>query len=66
MSSVLHFQGKGRKDDIDRRVEQIKDEISLTSSEYEKEKLGERLARLASGVGVLKVGIFIFNIRFIC
>ena len=50
------FQGKGNKEDIDRRITQIKDEIELTNSEYEKEKLSERLARLASGVAVLKVG----------
>lgn len=37
-------------------MEQIKDEIENTNSEYEKEKLSERLARLASGVAVLKVG----------
>jgi chaperonin GroEL len=37
-------------------VSQLKDEIEDTNSEYEKEKLSERLARLASGVAVLKVG----------
>ncbi len=37
-------------------MSQLKDEIEDTKSEYEKEKLSERLARLASGVGVLKVG----------
>jgi chaperonin GroEL len=37
-------------------VAQLKDEIEDTNSEYEKEKLSERLARLASGVAVLKVG----------
>jgi chaperonin GroEL len=37
-------------------VSQLKDEIEETKSEYEKEKLSERLARLASGVAVLKVG----------
>lgn len=50
------FQGKGKKSDIDRRAEQIRDQISDTTSEYEKEKLQERLARLASGVAVLKIG----------
>lgn len=53
---TLFLKGKGRKEDIDRRIAQIKDEIELSNSEYEKEKLGERLARLASGVAVLKVG----------
>ncbi len=37
-------------------MSQLKDEIEETKSEYEKEKLSERLARLASGVAVLKVG----------
>lgn len=50
------FQGKGKKSDIDRRAEQIREQISDTTSEYEKEKLQERLARLASGVAVLKIG----------
>lgn len=48
--------GKGKKEDIDRRADQIRDQIDTTTSEYEKEKLQERLARLASGVAVLKVG----------
>lgn len=38
------------------RVEQIKREIEDTTSDYEKEKLQERLAKLAGGVAVLKVG----------
>jgi len=37
-------------------VAQIKDQIESTTSEYEKEKLQERLARLASGVAMLKIG----------
>jgi chaperonin GroEL len=53
---TLILKGKGRKEDIDKRVAQLKDEIEDTNSEYEKEKLSERLARLASGVAVLKVG----------
>lgn len=53
---TLLLKGKGKKEDIDRRVEQIKDQISETTSEYEKEKLQERLARLASGVALLRVG----------
>jgi len=51
-----YLQGKGQKSDIERRAEQLRDQISNTTSEYEKEKLQERLARLASGVAVLKVG----------
>jgi len=53
---TLLLRGKGLKEDIDRRVNQLKDEIDLSNSEYEKEKLAERMARLANGVAVLKVG----------
>ena len=52
----LLLKGKGKKEDVDRRADQLRDQISETTSEYEKEKLQERLARLASGVAVLKVG----------
>ncbi|KAJ8972334.1 hypothetical protein NQ317_007525 [Molorchus minor] len=53
---TLFLKGKRQKEDIDRRSEQLRDQIETTTSEYEKEKLQERLARLASGVAVLKVG----------
>lgn len=53
---TLLLKGKGKKDDIERRATQIRDQIEETTSEYEKEKLQERLARLASGVAVLKIG----------
>ncbi|KAI5634888.1 TCP-1/cpn60 chaperonin family domain-containing protein [Phthorimaea operculella] len=53
---TLLLKGKGKKSDIDRRAEQLRDQIAETTSEYEKEKLQERLARLASGVAVLRVG----------
>jgi chaperonin GroEL len=53
---TLLLRGKGKKEDIQRRVDQIKDEIELSTSEYEKEKLSERLAKLANGVAVVKVG----------
>ncbi|CAG0881034.1 unnamed protein product [Darwinula stevensoni] len=53
---TLLLKGKGEKKDIQQRVNQLKDEIDLTNSEYEKEKLQERLARLAAGVALLKVG----------
>ena len=49
------MQGKGDKADIEKRVQHIKDEIELSTSEYEKEKMGERLAKLSNGVAVLKV-----------
>lgn len=53
---TLILKGKGQKADIDRRTDQIRDQIENTTSDYEKEKLQERLARLASGVAVLRVG----------
>lgn len=48
--------GKGAKKDIDARIGQIKAEINLSTSEYDKEKLQERLAKLSGGVAVIKVG----------
>ncbi len=48
--------GKGKKADITARVSQIKAQIETTTSDYDKEKLQERLAKLAGGVAVLYVG----------
>jgi len=48
--------GKGKKADIVSRVNQIKAQIETTTSDYDKEKLQERLAKLAGGVAVLYVG----------
>src|SRR5215217_480372 len=48
--------GAGTKDDIQGRVGQIKAQIEETTSDYDKEKLQERLAKLAGGVAVIKVG----------
>jgi len=48
--------GVGSKDDIKARVSQIKSEIENTTSDYDKEKLQERLAKLSGGVAVIKVG----------
>ncbi|MCF8228024.1 MAG: chaperonin GroEL [Bacteroidales bacterium] len=48
--------GKGKKEDIDGRVNQIKKQIETTTSDYDKEKLQERLAKLAGGVAVIYVG----------
>jgi len=48
--------GKGKKENIDGRVKQIKTQIENTTSEYDKEKLQERLAKLAGGVAVIYVG----------
>ena len=50
--------GQGDKKAIEDRVAQIKNEILESTSEFDKEKLQERLARLAGGVGVIKVGAF--------
>jgi chaperonin GroEL len=48
--------GNGKKKDIEARVSQIKAQIEETSSDYDREKLQERLAKLAGGVAVIKVG----------
>ena len=48
--------GKGVEDDIKARVNQIKSQIGTTTSDYDKEKLQERLAKLAGGVAVLYIG----------
>merc|ERR1712198_302820 len=53
---TLMLRGKGSESDIQRRCEHIKEQISESNSEYEKEKMSERMARLSSGVAVLKVG----------
>jgi chaperonin GroEL len=48
--------GAGKKADIEARIKQIKQQIEETTSDYDKEKLQERLAKLAGGVAVIKVG----------
>lgn len=48
--------GKGDKDGINARINQIKAQIEITTSDYDKEKLQERLAKLAGGVAVIYVG----------
>jgi chaperonin GroEL len=50
--------GAGDKKKIEDRVNQIKAEIKNSTSDYDKEKMQERMARLAGGVGVIKVGAF--------
>ena len=50
------IDGAGRAEDITGRVEQINKEIEESSSDYDKEKLQERVAKLAGGVAVIKVG----------
>ncbi|MBU4481371.1 chaperonin GroEL [Patescibacteria group bacterium] len=50
------IEGRGKKEDIEARIRQIKSEIKVTESDFDKEKLQERLAKLAGGVAVIKVG----------
>jgi len=50
------IEGRGSKKDIQGRIAQIKKEIETTTSDYDKEKLQERLAKLAGGVAQIKVG----------
>ena len=50
------IEGKGQKEEIESRVKQIKKEIETSDSDFDKEKLQERLAKLAGGVAVIKVG----------
>ncbi|HOE97343.1 MAG TPA: chaperonin GroEL [Candidatus Sumerlaeota bacterium] len=50
------IEGKGEKKAIDGRITQIKNQIEETTSDYDREKLQERLAKLAGGVAVVKVG----------
>ncbi|KAL8447964.1 hypothetical protein Emag_004162 [Eimeria magna] len=54
--STLMMEGKGDKTEISERCEQLRTLIQQTNSDYEKEKLQERLARLTGGVAVIKVG----------
>jgi len=48
--------GKGKEEDIKARIEQIKKQIQETTSDYDREKLQERLAKLSGGVAVIRVG----------
>jgi chaperonin GroEL len=50
------IEGKGKKEEIEARIKQIREEIKKTESEFDREKLQERLAKLAGGVAVIKVG----------
>jgi chaperonin GroEL len=49
-------QGAGRKADLESRIKQLRQQIEETASDYDKEKLEERLAKLAGGVAVIRVG----------
>ena len=54
--STTIIGGKGKPADLDKRVAQLKNQISKTTSDFDKEKLQERLAKLSGGVAVIKVG----------
>src|SRR5688500_3609484 len=53
---TLIIQGAGKKKDIESRIEQIRMQIEKTTSDYDREKLQERLAKLTGGVAVIKAG----------
>ncbi|MGH0165403.1 UNVERIFIED_CONTAM: hypothetical protein FKN15_048718 [Acipenser sinensis] len=53
---TMLLKGKGDKEDVEKRIQQIVEELEVTTSDYEKEKLNERLAKLSDGVAVLKIG----------
>lgn len=54
--NTIIIDGKGSKKEIEKRIAQIKAEIKQTTSDFDKEKLQERLAKLMGGVAVIKVG----------
>lgn len=54
--NTIIVDGAGNKEDIDARVKQIRNQLEETTSDFDKEKLQERLAKLAGGVAVIKVG----------
>ncbi|KAM9306001.1 60 kDa heat shock protein, mitochondrial [Gastrophryne carolinensis] len=53
---TMLLKGKGDQAQIEKRIQEIHEQLESTSSEYEKEKLNERLAKLSDGVAVIKVG----------
>jgi len=53
---TIIVEGKGDKEDIENRIKEIRTQIENTTSDYDREKLQERLAKLAGGVAVIKVG----------
>lgn len=67
---TLFLKGKGSHEEVEARCYQIKEELESTNSDYEKEKLNERLAKLSDGVAILKVGDFdscsYFSYPFLC
>jgi chaperonin GroEL len=55
-SNTTIVEGAGKRGDIEKRIQQINNQIAQTESEYDKEKFQERLAKLAGGVAVISVG----------
>ncbi len=53
---TIIVEGKGDKKEVESRVKEIKAQIEITTSDYDKEKLQERLAKISGGVAVIKVG----------
>ena len=60
--NTIIVDGAGDKEAIKSRVAQIKSQIEVTTSEFDKEKLQERLAKLAGGVAVIRVGLSLIHI----
>ena len=54
--NTIIIEGKGKKAEIEARISQIKREVKSSTSDFDKEKLQERLAKLVGGVAVIKVG----------
>lgn len=52
---TLFLKGKGNKEDVEKRCAQLREQLENTTSEYEKEKINERVAKLSDGVAILKV-----------
>ena len=55
-SNTTLVEGAGKRSDVEARIDQIRKQISQTDSDYDKEKLQERLAKLTGGVAVISVG----------
>ena len=62
---AMLLKGKGDKAQIEKRIQEIIEQLDITTSEYEKEKLNERLAKLSDGVAVLKVRFIVNFMGFI-
>ena len=54
--NTIIVSGRGESTEIQNRIAQIKSEIEVSTSDFDREKLQERLAKLSGGVGVIKVG----------